>query len=342
MVNPTFSLGTYAFANLRAFLENRPTSFIGLTPDGASSIATGRSGWPAATRRTSSRRTARLTLTAGLRYEFMTMPIDTGGRDSALVNLTDRTATTGPALRGRRLQQPLAARRRRVGCDRRRPHGGARRLRPVLHHQQLAEPDRHGHQPAGDAARGLSRTRRFPNPPFDRASGLSIRPVQWDVDHAVDSGLERQRAARAAAADGRDARLRRLARTAPAAQQRRQHGGAGRRAPTACRSSPRARRASNTAWTTIEPKSSDGDSWYRALIVEARRRWSNGWSFQSSYTWSDSEDTTQASTFFSDATNGTTSAFPEFIPDYNRGPSDFNAEHNWVSNSTGTSRGAAA
>ena len=54
--------------------------------------------------------------------------------------------------------------------------------------------------------------------------------------------------------------------------------------------------------------------------------------FQSSYTWAKSEDTTQASTFFSDATNGTTSAFPEFIPDYNRGLSDFHAEHNWVMN----------
>ena len=90
----------------------------------------------------------------------------------------------------------------------------------------------------------------------------------------------------------------------------------------------------NTAWTTIELKSSDGDSWYRAFIVDLRRRWSNGVSFQSSYTWADSEDTTQASTFFSDATNGTTSAFPEYIPDYNRGPSDFNTEHNWVLNAT--------
>ena len=58
----------------------------------------------------------------------------------------------------------------------------------------------------------------------------------------------------------------------------------------------------------------------------------NGFMLQSSYTWSKSEDTTQASTFFSDATNGTTSAFPEFIPDYNKGLSDFHAEHNWVLN----------
>jgi hypothetical protein len=88
----------------------------------------------------------------------------------------------------------------------------------------------------------------------------------------------------------------------------------------------------NSAWTTIELKSSDGNSWYNAFILEARRRWARGLMLQSSYTWSKSEDTTQASTFFSDATNGTTSAFPEFIPDYNKGLSDFHAEHNWVAN----------
>jgi hypothetical protein len=90
----------------------------------------------------------------------------------------------------------------------------------------------------------------------------------------------------------------------------------------------------NPAWTTIELKSSDGDSWYKALIFELRRRWQNGVSFQSSYTLSSAEDTTQASTFFSDATNGTTSAMPEFIPGYNKGRSDFDARHNWVFNVT--------
>jgi hypothetical protein len=49
---------------------------------------------------------------------------------------------------------------------------------------------------------------------------------------------------------------------------------------------------------------------------------------------SKSEDTTQASTFFSDGTNGTTSALPEFIPGYNKGPSDFDTRHNWVMNFT--------
>jgi hypothetical protein len=88
----------------------------------------------------------------------------------------------------------------------------------------------------------------------------------------------------------------------------------------------------NPAFSAIEVKSSDGDAWYRALIVEVRKRWNRGLQFQSSYTWSRSEDTTQNSTFFSDSTTATTSAMPEFIAGYNRGRSDFDAEHNWVAN----------
>ena len=34
MTNPTFSLGIYTFANVRAFLENRATRFVGLPPEG--------------------------------------------------------------------------------------------------------------------------------------------------------------------------------------------------------------------------------------------------------------------------------------------------------------------
>jgi hypothetical protein len=90
----------------------------------------------------------------------------------------------------------------------------------------------------------------------------------------------------------------------------------------------------NRAFSTIELKSSDGESWYNALIFEVRRRFQRGFSLHSSYTFSKSEDTTQASTFFSDANNGTTSAMPEVIPGYNRGPSDFDIRHNWVLNFT--------
>ena len=90
----------------------------------------------------------------------------------------------------------------------------------------------------------------------------------------------------------------------------------------------------NTAFSTIELKSSDGESWYNAFIFDVRKRFSAGFSVQSSYTLSKSEDTTQASTFFSDATNGTTTAFPEYIPGYNKGLSDFDTRHAWVVNFT--------
>ena len=91
----------------------------------------------------------------------------------------------------------------------------------------------------------------------------------------------------------------------------------------------------NPAFSTIELKSSDGNSWYNAMIFDVRKRWSRNVTLQSSYTFSRNIDTTQASTFFSDATNGTTTAFPEFPNlNYNKGLTDYHAKHNWVVNFT--------
>ncbi len=82
-------------------------------------------------------------------------------------------------------------------------------------------------------------------------------------------------------------------------------------------------------------KSSDGDSWHNAFVFETRRAFRNGFSLQSSYTLSRNIDTTQASTFFSDSTTGTTTAFPEFPGlNYNKGLADYHAKHNWVVNVT--------
>jgi hypothetical protein len=171
----------------------------------------------------------------------------------------------------------------------------------------------------------------FPDPPFDRASGLSVRPIQWDVEtprvQVWNVNLQREIWGHTSVMVGyAGSRGEHLLRSNDVNTAAPVTGADGR--PFFPAGAPRI----NTAWTTIELKSSDGDSWYRALLLEARRRWSNGLMLQSSYTWSKAEDTTQASTFFSDATNGTTSAFPEFIPDYNKGLSDFHAEHNWVMN----------
>ena len=331
MVNPTFSLGTYTFANLRALLVNTPTSFIGLTP-----AASFERQWPfwiaGGYLQDEFQIHSRVTLTAGLRYEFMTMPIDAEGRDSALVSLDDRTALTGRLYEGadyNNVSPRLGLSWDATGDGRTAVRGGYGLYYATNSSQNLIVTVTNPPQ----TPRVVYQAPTFPNPPFERAFGLSIRPVQWDLEtpsiHVWNVNVQRElgndTAITLGYAGSRGMHLLRsndLNTAVPIV------GADGQ--PFFPAGAPRL----NTAWTTIEAKTSDGDSWYSALIVDARRRFGNGWSAQASYTWSDSEDTTQASTFFSDATNGTTSAFPEFIPDYNRGPSDFNVRHNFVANAT--------
>ena len=331
MTNPTFSLGTYAFANLSAFMENRATSFIGLTPE-----ATFVREWPfwlgGVYAQDEFQVHSRVTLTAGLRWEFMTLPVDTEGRDAALVELTDRTATVGQLYEEAdygNVSPRLGAAWDVTGDGRTSVRGGWGIYYATNSSQNLIVTVTNPPQ----TPRVVYQTPTFPNPPFDRASGLSIRPMQWDIAtpsvHVWNVNVQRELPAALALTVGyAGSRGRHLLRSNDVNTAAPVTGADG--LPFFPIGAPR----QNTAWTTIELKSSDGDSWYRALILDIRRRWANGLSFQSSYTWANSEDTTQASTFFSDATNGTTSAFPEYIPGYNRGLSDFNTQHNWVMNAT--------
>jgi hypothetical protein len=329
MVNPTFSLGTYSFANLRAFLENRATSFIGLTPQGQFDrywrfwILGGyvQDEFPV---------NDRLTLNGGLRYEVMTLPRDINGRDSALINLTDRTAATGQLYEGadtNNVSPRAGFAWNLTGDGRTSLRGGYGMYFNTNSSQNLIVTVTN--PPA--TPRVVFPNPTFPNPPFDRTSGVSVRPIQWDIEtpqlQQWNLNMQREIFGNTAVTVGyAGSRGKHLLRSNDVNTGVPVTGANGQ--PFFPAAAPRM----NTAWTTIELKSSDGDSWYRALILEARRRWSNGFMFQSAYTWAKSEDTTQASTFFSDATNGTTSAFPEFIPDYNKGLSDFHAEHNWVVN----------
>jgi hypothetical protein len=171
----------------------------------------------------------------------------------------------------------------------------------------------------------------FPSPPYDRPFTNSIRPMQYDLElprlHMwnanVQHDLVRQTVVTIGYAGSRGRHLLRSNDVNVATPQFRSDG-----TPFF----PAGALRTNPAFTTIELKSSDGDSWYSALIVEARKRWGAALTLQSSYTLSRAEDTTQASTFFSDSTNGTTTAFPELIRNYNKGLSDFHIAHNWVLN----------
>ncbi len=329
MVNPTFSLGIYSFANLRSFLGNTATSFVGLRPEGAIDRYW-RYTLVGLYAQDEYQLNSRLTLTAGLRYEFTTMPKELYGRDSALINLTDTQATVGPLYQNptyTNLSPRVGGVWLPTGDTRTSVRAGYGLYFNTNNQQNLIVTVTN----PPSTPRVVFPNPTFPAPPFDRNSTNSIRPVQWDLDNPrvhiwnvnVQRELWQQAVLTLGYAGSRGLHLLRSNDVNTAV-------------PTTLADGtvfiPAGAPRPNTAWSTIELKSSDGDSWYKSLIVDLRRRWSKGFSVQSSYTWSNSEDTTQASTFFSDATNGTTSAFPEYIAGYNRGPSDFNVEHNWVSN----------
>lgn len=327
MVNPTFSRGIFRFASLESFLRNQPALFIGLTPEGDFARH-----WPFTLFgfyvQDEFQAAPSLTLNAGLRYEPTTLPKDTEGRDSTLIALSDAEPTLGELYQNPTPGNlsPRAGFAWDPGGDGRTAIRGGYGLYFNTNNQQnlivtVTNPP--------FTPRPVIPRPTFPVPPFDRGGSISIRPVQWNLEnprlHVWNVSLQREIGFDTVVTLGyAGSRGRHLLRSGdvnvpvPEALA----DGTPYFPPTAARPNP--------AFSTIELKSSDGDSWYKAFLFEVRRRWSGGFQLQSSYTLSSSVDTTQASTFFSDATNGTTSAFPEFVPGYNKGPSDFDARHNWV------------
>lgn len=331
MTNPTFSLGIYTFANVRAFLENRPTRFVGLPPEGDINR-----DWPwtlyGVYAQDNLSITRRLTINAGLRYEVTTLPVDSQGRDSALVKLTDSAPTVGRLYEGpghANISPRTGAAWDVFGDGSTSVRGGYGLYFGSTVQQNLIVTVTN--PPA--TPRFVIPNPTFPSPPFDRGVGNTIRPMQWDLQsprlHVWNASVQRALPgdiiATVGYAGSRGTHLYRNTDVNIPAPSTRADG-----RPFFAAGLPRP----NPSFGTIELKSSDGDSWYRALLVELRRSWRGGLSLQSAYTWSRSEDTTQASTFFSDATNGTTVAFPEVIPGYNKGPSDWDTPHNWVLNLT--------
>ena len=330
LFNPTFSLGIYQFPSLQNFLQNSPSLFIGLTPEGEldrywrSTLLAGyvQDEWQAH---------RRLTLNGGMRVEWASVPEEKYGRDVTMLSLADREPTIGQLY-----ENPGANVSPRVGAAWDVTGDGLTSVRAGYglyfntNNQQnlivtITNPP--------FTPRPVIPRPTFPNPPFDRAGAISIRPMQFELEyprvHVWNLSLQRELVAGTVATVGyAGSRGRHLLRSSDV----------NTAVPTQLAdgtvSFPLGGSRMNPAFSTMELKSSDGDSWYRALLVDIRRRFSGGLGIQSSYTWSRSEDTTQASTFFSDATNGTTTAFPEFIPDYNKGLSDFDVRHNWVLNFT--------
>ncbi len=332
MVNPTFSLGIFTFANLPTFLRGTAATFIGLTPE-AQFDRYWRFTLFGVYLQDDVQVSPRLTLNGGVRYEFATLPQDIYGRDSALPDLLAPEPVVGPLYQNPTYTNisPRAGFAWDVfGDGRTSLRGGYGLYFNTNNHQNLIVTVTN--PPA--TPRPVIVAPEFPTPSFDSATAISIRPVPWALAkprvHVYNVSAQRDVGWQTALTVGyAGSRGRRLLRSGDV-NLAQPTGTTADGRPFIAPGTPRI----NPAFSAIELKSSDGDSWYNAVILDLRRRFSAGVAFQSSYTLSKSEDTTQASTFFSDATNGTTSAMPEFIPDYNKGPSDFDVRHNWVMNVT--------
>jgi len=326
--NPTFSLGLFRFANIAAFLRNTPALFIGLTPEGDLNRR-----WPFTTfgayLQDEIQLSPRLTASLGLRLEGSTMPVDEGGRDVNMPDLLAAQPTLGPLYDNPApvLSPRLGAAWNVRGDGRTSVRGGYGLYYNTNNNQDLIVTVTN--PPA--TPRVVIGGPTFPVPPFSRGGGISVRPYQYDIAlprvHMWNVSVQQEFFTDWAVTVGyAGSRGRHLWRNSDVNIP----------APTTLSDGtlfyPAGLARPNTKFSAIELKSSDGNSWYKALIVELKKRWNNGLQVQSSYTWSKSEDTTQNATFFSDSTTATTSAMPEFIKDYNKGLSDFNATHNWITN----------
>jgi hypothetical protein len=330
MVNPTFSLGIYAFADMANFLQNRPRSFVGLTPE-AQFDRYWRFNLLGFYAQDDYRLTQRLTLNLGLRYEYATVPLDR--RDVALRNFTDTALTPGPLYQNpttKNISPRVGFAWDLFGDGKTSLRGGYGIYFNTNNQQNLIVTVTN--PPA--TPRPVLVNPTFPTPNFTTTAIPAVRPVEWNLKnpnvHLYNLNLQRQlwfdTVVTIGYAGSRGVHLLRNAdvNTSVPLQQA---DGSWFFPNNAPRRNPR--------FGVIELKTSDGNSWYNALVFEVRKRFTKGVDFQSSYTFSRNIDTTQASTFFSDATNATVSALPEIAGlNYNKGLADYHAAHNWVANFT--------
>ncbi len=326
MFNPTFSLGIQTFSSIREFLLGTPLRFIGIPASGALDRY-----WRFTLlgfyMQDDFRVSSRFTLNMGVRYEFSTMPQDIYNRDSALPNLlTDKAPTVGPLYRNPtylNIMPRAGFAWDMFGNGRTALRGGYGLFYNSNNQQHLivtvtnppATPRYSVNNPA------------FPVPDFSRGVANTIRPIQWNIQSPrlqfYNLSVQRQLPLDT---------LLSFAYLGSQGDNLWRSGDWNVATPTQLADGtyffPAGAPRRNPAFGTIELKSSDGESWYNALAVEARRRFGRGFSGQIAYTFGRTMDTTQASTFFSDATNGTTTAFPEFPGfNYNKGLSDYHAKH---------------
>jgi hypothetical protein len=99
----------------------------------------------------------------------------------------------------------------------------------------------------------------------------------------------------------------------------------------------------NPNWDDVLWKVTGARSWYRSLQVSLLKRLAQGLQFQSSYTWAKHTGDEQNAQLQGDIGDGGTSFNPNpFDRDYNRGPAQWDLRHNWKFNAIYELPGASA
>ena len=336
-VQDSFRFGEYLFANITAFLQGTPGltgRFTGTLPSSVADRAN-RSWLFGVYFQDDFRATSRLSLNLGLRYETITVPSDARGRDFNLRNiLTDTQTTQGPLFRNpsRRNFGP------RIGFawD---PWGNGKtaiRAGFGIFYDQILEyalPTTRFQTPLFFTV-ALTNP-KFPNPgPLTAppTPNLSLQVVDFNIANphslhysfTIQRELFRDTALSVGYAGLRGINLLRggsLNLRRPTIQ------------PDGSLSFPVDAKRINPAWSDIDFKRADGNSWYNALQVSANRRFSRGLQFQASYTWSRNIDE-GSGLFFSDTSNSVSDAQNPFDRKRERGLSNLQVKHNFVLNYT--------
>jgi hypothetical protein len=330
--NSTFTIGgNYTFTSIDNFVRGRTNRFEGMTP-GSTTDREWRQSLVGVFIQDDFTVSSRLTVNAGMRYEFSTVPTETGGRYASLPDLYDTEPTAeapfyeNPSLRNFAPRAGFAWDLFGDGTTSLR--GGAGYFfEPVLTNVTRTYMNR---MPPYFLAANI-RNPPFPSPytgEIPTRLRLDLFPFEPDNPYRLQYNLTLQRellpqlvvtagyvgsrgihqirniewnqAIPVVQADGRY--------FFPPGQQRR-----------------------NPAFESMRLRPTDGDSWYNGLLVGASKRFSEGLMMQASYTFAKSTDTGSLSVGSADFANGSQPRLGD-DPEDNKGPSDFDVRHNFVFN----------
>ncbi|MBI2817404.1 MAG: TonB-dependent receptor [Acidobacteria bacterium] len=331
--------GQYAFASLPDFLRATPTQFEAVDPEARTPTDFFQNlfGFFA---QDDVRVSPGLTLNAGLRYEFITLPCFHQPLAGALVNLTDPQLTISDCYIGRNPSLKNFAPRIGFAWDLFGNQQTVLRGGFGLYHDQITS---YYMMPLASTNPPIGVTRTLRNPPFPNAyqqiragslpARFSLHSLQYSVDQPYriqyNLGVQHELLPGTLLAVNYVG--------ARAVHNPQVYANINNRIPTRLPdgrlyfdpASPQL----NPNFGNIEYRSTGGDGYYNALQMMVNRRLSAGFQFQASYTWSKNLSTGDAFSYGSEGDN-TVSGNNPWDPGSERGLSAFGTPHQFSLNTT--------